>query len=125
MYNNSSEQIATGSARSGSRANTSNKGTAVLRERTVSPLTTDQSPTGASDSVTAPSADKLVDIVEHSVVRSDVAEASSSVYPQNAVLDLRSRREADAGVRLAGGPNENVWVDDNETLPPAYGDIRR
>ncbi|KAK7692777.1 hypothetical protein QCA50_004410 [Cerrena zonata] len=31
------------------------------------------------------------------------------------------RREADAGIRLAG----DEWVDDHETLPPAYADIRR
>lgn len=31
------------------------------------------------------------------------------------------RREADAGIRLAG----EEWVDDHETLPPAYADIRR
>ena len=40
-----------------------------------------------------------------------VAEGSSNVR----------RREADAGIRLAG----DEWVDDHETLPPAYGDIRR
>lgn len=33
------------------------------------------------------------------------------------------RREADAGVRLAGGPRESWFVGTGGTLPPAYGDF--
>ena len=59
---------------------------------------------------------------------SETASAPHTANPSTTSLlsaqDLASRREADSGIRLAGGPVRESWFVNGGTLPPAYGEFR-
>ncbi|CAL1706874.1 unnamed protein product [Somion occarium] len=98
------------------------------------PSCNDTDPLQPTQAVASSSNKQAANAITRSVARPDVSDNfrgdAIPVQPNTVPEGVTQghRREADAGVRLTGGPRDEAWNDvesDSMTLPPAYGDIGR